>query len=182
MDAHISDLIVEQTVKELTLALQSVYADEEPGIVKGGKLQDNPLKKRIYVCVHIGDPNDPQWVDRISGTRGDNVRGLEIPVFEFGGDAAESVMWWRCFLVEFGLFLPKSKENQDEARALANHIRGHIEGALHRSRGIPGLVDSFGEFSVRMLVRKSSASEGGGPPASYIWRGGVWFQVLTQRA
>jgi hypothetical protein len=46
---------------------------------------------------------------------------------------------------------------------------------------VSDLVDEFGEQALMIAVYASTFFEGGGPPSDYIWRGNVYWQVLTSR-
>jgi len=177
---HISDLVVDNLILDLQELFATVLdVPEEIGIVKGGNFQQNPLNKRIYCCVYIGDPNDDAWKDSNAAHAIQDLSRsqFQIEAFEIGG----GTMWWRRFAVEFGFFGIKSKEGQDEARQIANITRGRVELAIAKSKRLPGLGDSLGEHVLMVHVVTSQAFEGGGPPNQYIWRGVVQLQVLTNR-
>jgi len=177
---HISDLIVDALVLDLTdLFATVVDAPEQMGIVKGGNFQSNPLKKRLYCVVHVGDPADNLWKDSLVARPGRNLDKSMFAVedFEIGGGTT----WWRRFSVEFGFFGIKTKEKQDEAPRIANITRGRVEMAIARSTRLPSLTDTLGEKCLLVMVITSEAREGGGPPDDYIWRGNVQLQALTNR-
>lgn len=178
----ISDDVVDALVLDLQDAFAGVPDEETAGVIRGGKLQANPVKARISVLVHIGDPEKPDaWIDTLASMTQSNSPGrisLDIPAYEVGGGS----MWRRRFTVEFGVYLTKSKEDRDEARALANLTRGRIERAVSRSTRVPRLTDDFGETAMLVAVTASKITEGGGPPTSFIWRGVVYVEVATARA
>jgi len=179
-DAAISDLVVDALVLDLTdVFAPLVDTPEQLGIVKGGNFQQNPLNKRIYCCVYIGDPADDAWKDSNSAHSVKDLSRSQFQqeTFEIGGGST----WWRRFSVEFGFFGIKSKEGQDEARRIASITRGRVEMAIATSTRLRGLTDSLGEHVLLPVVVTSQAFEGGGPPNQYIWRGVIQFQVLTQR-
>lgn len=178
--AAISDLIVDALVLDLTdLFATVVDSSDQMAVVKGGNFQDNPLNKRLFSTVHIGDPADDGWKDSLVARPTSDLSKSQFSVeaFEIGG----GTMWWRRFAVEFGFFGIKTKEAQDEARRIANITRSRVEKAIAKSMRLPGLTDSLGEKCLMVLVVTSQMFEGGGPPASYIWRGAVQVQALTSR-
>lgn len=179
---QISDLIVDGLVTDLTAGLVDAIdleSDEIVGVVRGGQLQENPVKARLYVLVHVNDPDDPTWEDQTVASRQQNLdrEFIDIPAFEVGGGG----MWWRKGIVEFGLFATKSKETRDQARQVANMVKGRIEKIIQLSTSAVGITDSLGEFAVKIMAVASRLEEGGGPPRSFIWRGRVRYQVLTNR-
>jgi len=178
-NSHISDLVVDATVLDLTALFATLVSTEQLAVVKGGNFQSNPLNKRLFATVHIGDPADDAWKDSsVARPTSDLSRSqFNVEAYEVGG----GTMWWRRFATEFGFFGIKSKEGQDEARRIANITRGRVEKAIATSTRIPGLTDALGEKALMVLVVTSQVFEGGGPPASYIWRGVVQMQVLTHR-
>jgi hypothetical protein len=150
-------------------------------VVKGGRLQDNPLKYDIYICVHIGDPDNPNnWLDGSVANTKDALdrREFAYPAAEVGPGGK---MWWRRFTVEFGYYGIKTKTDRDESRRIADITRGRIALAIARSTRLGGLRDIFGECVVMWLETQSGLFEGGGPSNSFIWRGKSLFQALTQR-
>ena len=73
----------------------------------------------------------------------------------------------------------KTKEDYTQAGTIAQLTKGRLEHAIGRSRAIPGKVDALGEVALKVLPVVSEVEQGGGKN-SYIWRGKVQFQVLTQ--
>ena len=181
-NAAISDLVVDAMVADLQDMAATISSENETwGAVKGGRLQDNPLKYDIYICVHIGDPEDPNnWLDgTVANTRDALDRNaFRFPAVEVGGGAAS---WWRRFTIEFGYYGIKTKTDRDESRRIADITRGRISLCLARSRRIIGLIDMFQECSGMGIEVSSGLFEGGGPPKSFIWRGKIRYQILTTR-
>lgn len=179
MSRHINDRIIEAAVADLEAAFTGAPEEETPGLIRGGLLQENPVKHRIVLLVHSGDPAEENWKDAIVNSRrpGTANPDLEAPAYEVGG----GVMWWRVFTVEILYFGVKSKEPREEARRIANAVTGRVEQAIRRSQRIPPLKDDFDEQCVLVQITNSNIEEGGGPPASFIWRGRLHFQVLTNR-
>lgn len=186
MSVQLSDLIAQTLVAELETTFQDVDSNEQPGLIRAGKLQDNPTKHRIILLVHLSDPEKPgEWADSPTASR---VAGMldktdyYIPTYEIGGGVG-SEMWYRRGAVEGQVFLTKTKEDRDEARRIANVTRARVELCLSRStKAVANLKDDFGEIGRQMLVINSRVTEGGGPPASFIWNFVVRWQALTHRA
>src|SRR5579859_2616589 len=121
-DQQISDLIVEALIPELKAVFVDVADVETIGVVKSGRLLDNPLKKRIYACIHIGDPDDDKWKDIVAARNDDALdrQQVHIAAYEIGGGE----LWWRRFSVEWGFFGVKTKEDEAEARRIGGITRG----------------------------------------------------------
>lgn len=181
-DAAISDMLVDAMVLDLTDLANTIGTDDEQwGIVKGGRLQDNPTKYDVYICVHIGDPEDPNnWMDSTVANTRDALdrRDFRFPAQEVGGGGQ---MWWRRFTVEFGYYGMKIQSNRDESRRIADITRGRISRCLNHSTNLTGITDLFGECSLQYVEVASGLFEGGGPPKNFIWRGRIRSQVLTAR-
>lgn len=173
IERGISDLIVDAAVTDL----QEAFPDFS--LIRGGRMQENPLKNQegTYILVHINDPKDPKaWNDGVvSARRGDSPGQIWVPSYEIGGGE----MWYRRFTTEFGYYATKQKDDRSEARMSAQWVKAKIEWTLRRSQRIPTLIDSFGEIAKQVRLYSSYAIEGGGPPASFIWRGEVLWMVLT---
>src|SRR3989304_7798463 len=94
--AQISDLLVEKIYAIMVEELQDPYDTDDPTYVevtKMGLLQDNPLKNRTSVTVHLGDPDEVDqdaWIDEVT-TSGDPSVPF-TPMFEIGG-AVSGLHW-----------------------------------------------------------------------------------------
>lgn len=181
MTTQVSALIADKLIAKLTTDLATTVTAEEVGVVRGGALQDNPLKYRIYVLVHAGrDPDDANWKDISVAFQEQQPerRQLWHPAFEVGGGS----MWYRRGVVEWGLFATKTKETRDQARDIAFAIQGKIERAIAQV-DLSGVKDDFGEAAIgKAIPMWSDPDASGGPKASFIWRGKVGYQVLTARS
>lgn len=178
---QMSDLIGINLVTDLEAEFikPDVTPEELVGVVRGGNLQENPVKARIYILVHVNDPDDPGWQDMTTAHRDTNLQEkfFYTPAFEVGGGS----LWWRRGSIEFGIFATKSKEDRDEVRRIANITKGRIEKVIALHTATLGTTDTLGEVAIKVLPITSRLEEGGGPPRSFIWRGVVRFQLLTER-
>ncbi len=184
-DAHISDLLVEKAVEVLETALQGVDSDDPTycEVVREGLLQENPLANRTSITVYPGDPDEidqDSWIDQVCPPGDPNYPNT--PMFEIGRPEIAGIHMWRRGTIKGDVFLIKTGEDRDEARRIANVIRGRIEKALWSGQAeFVGMFDSFGEQVIMFLPFKSYAREGGGPN-QHIWRIYVWWQALTSRS
>jgi len=181
MTTQISALIADRLVLKLQadlIADNSIEA-ERVGVVRYGNLQQNPEKVRIYVLVHCGrDPEDDNWKDISVAYQEQQLERRQIwtPAFEVGGGS----MWFRRGVVEWGYYGTKDKSSRDTARDIAFAIQGKIERAIAQC-DVGGIQDDFGEVAVDIRPVWSNPDAGGGPPASFLWRGKIGYQAQTQR-
>lgn len=180
-DQQASDMIADGMVADLITVFADVPDLELPLVIRGNKLQENPVKDRIYVLVHIGDPDEPDiWHDSSLAKRDqalDRVQ-FQAPAFEVGGHG--TAMMYRRFTIEYGFYGTKFKESREEAQRQANLIKGRCEKALWRPT-YAGVADLFGEIPLMAFVVQDIIDAGGGKN-SFIWRGKIHVMVLTNRA
>lgn len=169
MDTSIINLLIERTVSHLTQKLVTeINDDTKVGVLRGGNLQDNPLKGGQNILCH---PSDQEWPDILNAQESN---GMYAPIHEIGGGS------WirRRFKAEFQLFYRNERE-RDVARQSANIVKSRAEKALETMPLDIG-KDSFGEAAHYIQVWDSWIDEGGGP-GTFIWRGFLRFEVLTSR-
>jgi len=179
--AYIVSLIWQAMITDLKEAL---FSDDivKAGVVKYGRLQDNPQDFITSALVHECDPDDAKgWPhqlaqqSQVQGPFGDNMmRGF----FELGGSAT----YLRRFRVDLEIYLTQQDLQREEAKELIDLVSGRAFHALRNSKRIPGLTDQWGEYAImcRHGVMKTTMVLHGGPPTSWIGRGNLWFQVHTQ--
>lgn len=162
----------------LTYYLQtSIPEDDESraDVVKLGRFQDNPLRKNIYVAISPGDPDDPNWLDGIVTLESMKNIGFYVDPREVGGGQ----MWWRRGIAQIGCFFIREKYTEEDAMMYAYTALGRL---LHNIENIDlsGTIDTNNEVAVKMFMYGHTFHESGGPPKSYIWRGKVLWQCLTE--
>ena len=179
---QISDLIIDAVLDELSDAFADAPDVEVVGRIKGGLLQENPVKLKTSIRVHVNDPDDPDgWQDADFAIR-DKALDRSMFVAEAYEVGSAGGLWWRRFTAELEYYGIKDKVDREEARRIANLQKGKIERVLITSTTVPGLTDDLGEIALKIQPVSSSLSEGGGPKKQFIWRGKTKFQVLTQRS
>lgn len=138
------------------------------GLVRAGRLQDDPTRPRATLLVHPNDPQDEGWRHELAKTD----TGIEFATpWEVGGGHLE----WLRFTANLELFYMKSISRvaaQESASTLLTRARAALW-----SMAMPQGVSDFGESAIKLVVCSSYIREGGGPP-DYIWRGDIHFQVL----
>lgn len=168
----IVNVVVEHIQAVLELALLTNIDDSDTskaGVVKIGPLQGDPDPDtaRISVEVHHNDPEDldGMWRD-------------VVEIVEIGG----VVTWVRRFTVKIRCLLETSREELDEARAIAAVIRDRAELALLKELCIGVATDdeyvSRGPMATSL---KSDMLQGGGPPDAFDYHIKIYFDVYTTR-
>jgi hypothetical protein len=174
----IHDLVGQYIVERLKEACIDIIPEDDYRAVqiRQGLLQEDPVDLRLALLVNPGDPEDkatdPKWSDVLAGEE----KALGIPSYEIGGGE-----WWlRRFCVDCRFYFINSNETRDEARKIAGYLFAASENALS-NKPISGVTDDFGEHAIMIYVTKKMFYESGGPPNSFIWRGKLFVQVLTER-
>jgi len=201
LKAHLQDKMVDSVPAEYLAMLaykDSAGADRVlmPSLIKVGRLQDDPTRlnpdPRVpssHIAIQVQDPADMSdgWKHSVASSVDSSATNLSLHIgypYEIGG----SRRWWRRFKVSFKVFFIYSDQNEDEATRLAQLFRALLEEYCESKRPdnlhgwqCGGMIDTLGETAMEAHVAKSHCVELGGPEDDYIWEGGVWIQVLTQR-
>ena len=200
LKSHLEDKLINNVPTEWQTMLTYTGKDGvdrvfTPSLVKIGRLQDDPTVlssstalPSVGCYIHYNDPADmgDGWKDSIASGMGVAFpnAGYDLPdVYEIGGGA----LWWRRFWLEWEAFYIDADTSQVHASRLSSALKHTLEHCINSQSTINEngwncvLRDPLGETAVRSQVVKSHLWEGGGPDDDYIWRGGVWFQVLTDR-
>ena len=197
---HLQDKMVDNVPSEFQAML--TYEDSEgtnriftPSLIKVGRFQDDPtvlsgnsLIPSSCISIHFNDPEDlgDGWKDTLASAMESSITnaGYKIPaVYQVGGGS----MWWRRLRLEFVAFYIDANLSQSEAArltAVMKHLIEHYANSASREHvhGWDSVYTApLGETSLRSQVVKSHGWEGGGPDDDYLWKGGVWLQVLTEK-
>jgi hypothetical protein len=179
-DTMIADLIVHQIVDSLTAAMKTAIAIDDPTYVsniQAYRFQEDPIVAQNNIYVSTGDPDNPNYTDGLINSKGMENLGLRVPAGEIGGGH----LWWRRGRARLGCFFILENCTQTEAGTYAHNILGRAMKTIE-STSVNFLVDTFGERGhSKVRVHSSTFHESGGPPTSYIWRGDIFWQALTQR-
>lgn len=178
--AGIVSMILDELKTHLTTKLKTEVSSSDLSRateVKIGRFQDDPLESNVYIAISPGDPSKTgDWEDGIVTLESMQDVGFSIDPREVGGGET----WWRRGVAQIGCFY--INERLDEEGALLN-AHNTLHRLLYALRNAPvgGLIDEYDERSVKMFVAAHQFSESGGPPDQYIWRGKIWWQVLTEQ-
>lgn len=164
---------LEDTVDWLSQELLLDVSDEtKAGLVRAGKLQDDPTVAELNILIRMG--ND-EWRHRRAPK--DHHALAHVGAFqELGATVAQ--FWLRRYVLDLKLTYI-GEVDRIVAQASANLILARAEDALLRS-AMPDLDDSFGERALLIDLEDSYLNETGGPGA-FIHRGFIRFEVLTER-
>lgn len=149
-----------------TVLIDLVFdVDTQAGLVRPGKLQDDPTDAGTNILIHRGNET---WMDELNV----NNPAIDAPTYEIGG----TEWWWRRFIIQKNLFFDNENE-RSIARNKANVIDARLQQALRRME-IPDEEDDFGEVALFLQVCKSYLREGGGE-GTFIWNGETYVEFLT---
>lgn len=184
--SEIADALVNAYVTFLTAELIDNVDVADPSrasLVRGGKLQANPVEAELYVLLHIGDPTDQKW--RMTRPTWGDLTDADDSISNFlaqeiGGGGASNV----AMTAQVEYFALTDAVDRDAARAAGRKLMGRTKNAIRksgvdRSAGILGLKDEFGEVAIKVDLIDEFMDEDGGPDTSFIWRGYIRFTVTT---
>lgn len=183
-EQEIANHIVEMVVQRMAQELQRVLIDEIPdddlarvSQVKIGRFQEDPSQTYFRVSIQGGDLEKPDMLDEIVDPDSDDNRmGVQFYPREIGG----TELWWRRGTIRIELFfIYQSNADEDLSRKRAYTILGRVQDAVPKIR-VHDLRDDFGEHAIRLFRPKNAFFQSGGPPESYIWRGKLLWECLTE--
>lgn len=165
----IMNMVMDQTRDWLSQKLITEVGDESrAGLVKVGKLQDDPTVAITNIMIHTATKERPHQLNANMPNTGVYAPNYTTP---------EGVFRRRMFSCELQFYFD-GEFDRDEARRKANAILSRLEYALG---DMPlGFHDDFGEVAFMLQTQTSYIEEGGGD-GTYIWKGCVDFDVYTDR-
>lgn len=170
------NLVLDATVELLVQKLRvSQDDDAKAGLVRAGRLQDDPTNKKINVLLR---PGGQEYPDELN-TDTSNSAGKYVPNAYWIGGPHGGMYWKRYIKIEFSIFF-SNEASRDTARTKAQIVMGRTHNALLTwdiGRALPR--DSFGEHAYDLQVMKSFLDEGGGD-GDWNWRGFLVMQYLTE--
>lgn len=173
------NLVLDAIVTHLTKVMQTdvdeddvTYAD----IVKKGLLQENKTKKNIGIGVSGGDHDDPEYLDGIVTLAKMPNIAMTVPAREIGGGQ----IWWRRGLVRIECFFIRERLTEDEAFIASYEVLGRVLNNIENVN-LSGIVDSYDERAIKLFCLGNTYFESGGAPKSFIFRGKVFWECMTER-
>lgn len=148
----------------------------EAKIVRVGRFQDNPLDNNTYLAISTGNTKNDTTVDGIVSLTDMPNTSMRIPGREVGGGS----YWWRRGVIDIGYYGVATGLSHDETVAGAFDFLGKVQHWTELTR-VSDLTDEFGEHALNIFVYQSTFTQSGGPETQYIFRGQLFWQVLTAR-
>ena len=180
MANHIVPMVVDRIVEGLTTYTIDNVETRDPARVseiKAGRFQESPNNANLRLSVQGGDLDNPDYMDSIyEGERHEGDLAFRIHSREIGGTQT----WVRRGVVRLELFLITEQLNEPDSREISYTILGRVQGNLERIV-VSDLYDDFGEHAIKLFSTQSSFFQSGGPPSSYLYRGKVLWDCLTER-
>jgi hypothetical protein len=180
MARHIVPMLIDRIVDELKRICITELAHKDPTRmtdIKAGRYQADPNTTELRASVQGGDLDDPNMLDGIVDLdRSPNRVGFNIDAREIGG----TQMWYRKGTVRIELFFIIEGLEEDVARERAYTILGRIQGNIEKIN-VADLYDDFGEHAIKLFHTQNTMFQSGGPPASFLYRGKVIWECLTER-
>jgi hypothetical protein len=180
---HIVPLILHRIADVMRQELLTAVDPDDPARiheVKVGRYQQNPSEAYRRLAVMHGDIDEPQVLDAIAPrvTR-THPLAYDVDAREIGG----TEVWYRRGIVLLELyFINDNSITEAMARERAYEILGRVQNAfLANHIRVYDLEDEYGEHAIMVLQTASSMTASGGPPASWIYRGKVFWDCQTER-
>jgi hypothetical protein len=176
---QIVNMILDRLVEHVTEVMQTNVAANDltrADLVTKGLLQTDKAKLNVQIGITGGDHENTEYLDGIVTLEKLPNIGFTVPPREIGGGQ----MWWRRGVARLECYFVREKLNESDAHEVAYDIFGRLEGCIE---GTPMsyLVDSYGEHAQKIFCPGRTIFESGGPPKTYIFRGKILWQVLTER-
>jgi hypothetical protein len=181
MASHIVPMICRRIVDGLIEVCITNVSFSDPtrlNAIKIGRFQEDPTVSMLRASVQGGDLEDPNLMDGIVTLKeGQNSRtGFTIEPREIGG----SQMWYRRGVVRLELFFIIESLTEDVSREYAYTVLGRMQNNIEKFY-VADLYDDFGEHAVKLFHTQNSMYQSGGPPTSFLWRGKLVWECLTER-
>jgi hypothetical protein len=174
------DMILDALLAQLTLKMKTEIAPsslEYADIVKKGLLQEDKTRKNVGLGIQGGDHEDPEYKDGITSLQRMPDVAMQVAAREIGGTET----WWRRGVVRIECFFIRERLTEDQAFVAAYSILGRLENAIDTTSLSHLAPDSYGERPIKIYCFGNTFFESGGPPKTYIFRGKVLWQCLTER-
>lgn len=152
------------------------HLDGIAGVIKGGPLQDNPVRKKVSITLRDMDPLsvDSEWVDKPLSAIPIDERRFHMATAEVGGNQA----WALRGVVELNINLANEVQERDQAYEESEWIKENLT-ILLSTAPISGLVsDSYTWTVLGFSLRKIDAKEQGGK-GKWIWRYFLYYEAYA---
>lgn len=181
---NIPSMIVPMILFRMKEHMVTVLHDEVPddnptraNLVKVGLFQENPVKTGVAVTITGGAFDDEKYLDGRIDHEDLNAIGIQnLPVGEIGG----GTHWYRRGSCRYGAYFVKERYGEERAMEYAYDFYGRLTRAVEDTN-VHNLTDDYEEKAYnRPIVEACSFFESGGK-SRFIWRGMLYWRVLTWR-
>lgn len=167
-DTSIINLCTDRLVETIVEEMKDDILDETSlGLARAGRLQANPLTFKLNLLVREGGRT---WPDMLIPAN----YSIQAPQYEMPWGET----WLRRLVCEYELFL--FTKNREEAHRIANVVFSRLKWVIG-NLDLSGLTDTFSETAILVHSTKITTTEGGGPPANFIWRGDHYVEFMTNQ-
>lgn len=176
---QVVNMVLDQLVEYLTQYMITDLAEDNPiraDLVKKGLLQENKVESNIQIGVSGGDHDQPDDMDGIITLDKLPDIGIDLPSREIGG----TQLWMRRGVVRLECFFIAEGYDEDTAHGIAYDCLGRVLELVGLAP-VHGLTDEYGEKVIMIHCYANTFFESGGPPASYIFRGKIFWAIYTER-
>lgn len=175
----IVNLVLDKLLVEITKSMQTdipVNDTTRAVVVKKGLLQQAKVQNNVAIGIIGGDHEDPSYRDGIVTLETMQDISQNFPSREIGGGQ----LWWRRGVAMIECFYIQQQFTESVAHDQAYAVLGRLLSVIEK---IPmfSLVDSYGERAIKIYCHSNTFFESGGPPNQYIFRGKVFWSVMTER-
>lgn len=160
----LTDLTAEWLIENMMTDVTDAHT--RAGLVKRGRLLDDPSETVINLMVRPGGKDNPHVLNS-------EHRVIDSPIFESGG----TIYKRRRFYIQLDLFFD-DEPDESEAQRKANVVLSRTERTLAHLPIHDLGMDSFGETPIEVVYLKSHMYQSGGE-GTYLFDGYVLFEVLT---
>jgi len=180
--SHIVPMLCNRILTSLTDVCITNIESRDPtrmNDIKVGRFQEDPQKTMIRASIQGGDLEDPGLMDEIvDPEKSKNRLAFYAPAREIGGGQ----LWWRKGVIRLEMFfmVERPAVSEEEARERAYLVLGRIQQHIE-TIPVYDLTDQHGEKAIKLFHPRNSFYQSGGPPSSWIWRGKLIWECLTER-
>jgi len=175
----IVNLVLDRLLVEITKKMQTdipVNDSTRAVVVKKGLLQQAKVQNNVAIGIIGGDHEDPSYRDGIVTLETMQDISQNFPAREIGGGQ----LWWRRGVAMIECFYIQQQFTESVAHDQAYAVLGRLLSVIEQIPMHP-LVDDYGERAIKIYCHSNTFFESGGPPNQYIFRGKVFWSVMTER-
>jgi hypothetical protein len=152
------------------------YLDDIAGVIKGGPLQDNPVRQRVSITLRDMDPlkADSDWIDRPMSAIPTDQRRFSMATAEIGGNQA----WALRGVCEVNVNFAAERNDREDAYQESEWVKEKLSIYLSTAP-VSGLVsDNRAWQAIWHALTKIDTKEQGGK-GKWIWRYFVYYEVYA---